>query len=153
MKIWTVITQRAEGVFAALYNNPEAAQADAEETVGHWFYERFPVTGPLPKTWQEALAILKQGKAFTFSVEIQEDEISAPVSAFQTSPEAALYIAAARVLYSRDVLEFDDKPMVSAGDDAGAWVQCWRWITDEEAEIDQRPITIHSAKIFWGPEE
>jgi hypothetical protein len=91
MKIWTVITNRAEGVFAALYNNPEGAQADAEETVGHWFHERFPVTGPIPKTWQEALAILKQKPTFTFSVEIQEDEISAPVDQAQSSAEACAY--------------------------------------------------------------
>jgi hypothetical protein len=48
------------------------------------------------------------------------------------------YIEAARENYHRDgELEFDDPTVVSTGGDPGAYVQCWRWVTDEEAGVDR----------------
>lgn len=31
-------------------------------------------------------------------------------------------------------LEFDDEYVVSQGDDPGAYVQCWKWVTDPQCE-------------------
>lgn len=36
---------------------------------------------------------------------------------------------------ANDDLEIDDDAIVSAGDDPGAWVHAWIWITDEEAGL------------------
>jgi hypothetical protein len=30
------------------------------------------------------------------------------------------------------LLDFDDEPVVSLGDDNGAYVQCWRWVRGDE---------------------
>lgn len=46
------------------------------------------------------------------------------------------YREAARRLYHwGGRLEVDGNAAVSLGDDAGAYVMCWRWITDEEAGV------------------
>lgn len=48
--------------------------------------------------------------------------------------DKAKFIAAANDLYASDELEFDEKPVVSIGD-GGAFVQCWRWVTNEQAGL------------------
>lgn len=48
--------------------------------------------------------------------------------------QEAAYIAAARA-YATDDLEFDDQPAVAIGDDDGAFVSCWKWITTAEAGL------------------
>lgn len=48
--------------------------------------------------------------------------------------QCAAYIAAARA-HATDDLEFDDHPAVSMGDDEGAFVSCWKWITAAEAGL------------------
>jgi hypothetical protein len=46
----------------------------------------------------------------------------------------AAYIEAADRIYGRDgELEVDDDAVVSRGADAGAYVQCWHFVTNEEA--------------------
>lgn len=45
----------------------------------------------------------------------------------------AEYRAIARKRYAVDgVLEFDEDAKVSISDDGGAYVQCWRWVDDED---------------------
>lgn len=39
-------------------------------------------------------------------------------------------IADARTYHRDGELEFDDNPVVSRGDDPGAYVMCWRWVYD-----------------------
>jgi hypothetical protein len=36
-----------------------------------------------------------------------------------------------------DEMEVDSDAFVSAGDDPGAWVQAWIWVTDKEAGIEE----------------
>ena len=33
-------------------------------------------------------------------------------------------------------LEVDDKAIVSVSDDGGAYVQCWKWVTNEQAGVE-----------------
>lgn len=55
--------------------------------------------------------------------------------AAEESAVKARYIAAARKLYEREgELEFDDDPVVSLGSDPGAYVQCWRWVSDSDLD-------------------
>jgi len=50
--------------------------------------------------------------------------------------EIAAYQRAADEHYGRDgELEIDDGAVVSRGDDAGAYVLAWRWVTDREAGL------------------
>ena len=50
--------------------------------------------------------------------------------------EIAAYQRAADERYGRDgELEIDDGAVVSRGDDAGAYVLGWRWVTDREAGL------------------
>lgn len=56
---------------------------------------------------------------YTYSVEITDSD----------------YIAAARDKYAKEgTLEFDDTPLVSRGDDPGAYVQAWVWVYDSDVE-------------------
>jgi hypothetical protein len=50
-------------------------------------------------------------------------------------PDDARYIKAARAQYHKDgEIEIDDGALVSRGDDPGAYVQAWVWVSDEELE-------------------
>lgn len=44
-------------------------------------------------------------------------------------------------------LEFDDDAKVSFGDDPGAYVQCWRWITDADVRDNNNAVKGH--KCMW----
>lgn len=60
------------------------------------------------------------------------------VRAFATKQDDAdaAYIAAARENHAAEgALEFDDAVIVSKGDDPGAYVMGWTWVTNEEAGI------------------
>lgn len=46
-----------------------------------------------------------------------------------------LYQAAASQYHRDGELEFDGDMVVSAGEDPGAYVMCWRWVTNEEAGV------------------
>ena len=49
---------------------------------------------------------------------------------------APWYIEAARKRWEREgEIEIDDDPKVSAGDDPGAYVQAWVWVSNEEAGL------------------
>jgi len=48
------------------------------------------------------------------------------------------YIVRAAALYAREgEIEIDDDAAVSLGDDAGAYVQGWLWVPDEEIAEDE----------------
>ena len=48
----------------------------------------------------------------------------------------AAYRRAARAEYEREgEVEIDDNAVISRGDDAGAYVQAWVWVSDEEARL------------------
>jgi hypothetical protein len=54
----------------------------------------------------------------------------------ETSELDGLYFGAAKSIYeSEGDLEFDDDAVVSKGEDEGAYVMCWKWITDGEAGV------------------
>ena len=45
------------------------------------------------------------------------------------------YVAAAQARQKYGELEIDDTAIISKGEDEGAYVQAWIWVTDEEAGI------------------
>ncbi len=50
----------------------------------------------------------------------------------------AAYRRAARAEYHREgEVEIDDNAVISRGDDAGAYVQAWVWVSDEEVRLDK----------------
>lgn len=50
----------------------------------------------------------------------------------------AKWVAMARQRYARDgEIEFDDCPAISEGDDAGAYVAAWVWVSNKDAGIDE----------------
>lgn len=48
----------------------------------------------------------------------------------EDADKEAAYRERAIELYASDECEFDDNCAVSMGADAGAWVACWRWISE-----------------------
>lgn len=58
-------------------------------------------------------------------------------TAEQKNPTLRKYADAARAeYYEEGELEFDDGAVVSHGDDAGAYVMCWRWVDDDTAGVE-----------------
>jgi hypothetical protein len=49
--------------------------------------------------------------------------------------EQADYQSYRDAISTHDELEVDDDAMVSVGDDPGAWVHAWIWVSNEEAGI------------------
>lgn len=59
-------------------------------------------------------------------------DLSVQPAAADTLPDS-WYIARARDTHEREgELEIDDEPVVSRGEDAGAYVQAWIWVADPE---------------------
>lgn len=49
--------------------------------------------------------------------------------------ETELYLEVANETYGREgELEFDEDAAVSLGDDPGAYVMCWRWVSEDTAD-------------------
>ncbi len=62
------------------------------------------------------------------------------------------FLATARKLYGIEgELEFDDNAEISFGVDPGAYVQCWRWVTNEEVKKDTNAINNH--RCMWCDRE
>lgn len=57
--------------------------------------------------------------------------------AFSALPgtDAQRYVDAARAYHASDELEIADEGVVSEGDDPGAFVLAWVWVTDVEAGV------------------
>ena len=47
------------------------------------------------------------------------------------------YRAAAQEVWASDDCEIDDDAIVSEGCDAGAWVQAWVWVRNDQAGIEE----------------
>ena len=62
----------------------------------------------------------------------------------ENEDDSAKFIAAANELYASDELEFDDTPVVSIGV-GGAFVQCWRWVTNEDAGLSDDELDEYTA--------
>jgi hypothetical protein len=59
-------------------------------------------------------------------------------TAKQENPTLRKYADAAQAEYHEEgELEFDDGAVVSHGEDAGAYVMCWRWVDDETAGVEE----------------
>jgi hypothetical protein len=54
------------------------------------------------------------------------------------TPGAQAYVAAAKLHGKEGELEIDDNARVSKGDDDGAYVEAWIWVSDEDAELGER---------------
>jgi hypothetical protein len=46
--------------------------------------------------------------------------------------------AAKRMYHDEGTLELDDTPKVSKGDDAGAYVQAWVWVSDSDIQPEDK---------------
>ena len=55
-------------------------------------------------------------------------------------PTIAQYRAAAFRQMRCGELEIDDSAVVSKGDDPGAYVMAWLWVSDEDAGIDEKGV-------------
>ena len=55
--------------------------------------------------------------------------------AAQPGTDQQRYVDAARALHGSDDLEIADQGVVSMGDDPGAFVLAWVWVTDVEAGV------------------
>ena len=53
----------------------------------------------------------------------------------QNSPAAVTYRKAALEQQEDGVMEVDEDAVVSLGDDGGAYVECWTWISKAEADL------------------
>jgi len=64
-----------------------------------------------------------------------QDEMMKWVEEWEHEEEDSWYIREAREQFE-DVgtLEFDDEPVVSKVDGAGAYIQCWVWVGNEEED-------------------
>lgn len=61
---------------------------------------------------------------------------AAPKEATEEDPSHAIYRAAAEKKWSQDgECEVDEGATVSPSDDAGAYIQAWVWVSDEDAGI------------------
>ena len=63
-------------------------------------------------------------------------DVDRTIARFIRGPEEDAYFAAACDQHSSDGdLEFDDDAVVSMGEDPGAYVMGWKWVTCEEAGL------------------
>lgn len=136
MKIWSVVENDDAGVNVTLF----AHEASAERFCAEWADEVWANSvlavdhnDQKPATWRAVMDRLYSLTGRMDSIQLDAHEVELSVDpAFQASPEAQAYREAAPV---DDELELDESAMVSKGDDAGAWVQCWVWVDDEAAGI------------------
>lgn len=92
---------------------PEQAVNDASKAV-------------LTAAREAALKLLPSGFSFT------TDDVD------EADPELARYRAYAQGYLHRDGdLEFDDNAVVSKGEDAGAYVQGWKWVDDLDLQDEE----------------
>lgn len=61
-----------------------------------------------------------------------DDEITEVACLFRSPEDLAVKDAASELFGREGELEFDDDAVVSWSADGGAYVQCWRWIDDEQ---------------------
>jgi len=79
---------------------------------------------PTPSAHEQAMALVRQAIALNLNV---GDALS--IFAESRSPVELMYLEAARGLGSEGELEFDDNASVSLGDDKGAYVMSWSWVS------------------------
>ncbi len=60
------------------------------------------------------------------------------------------YRRAARSANYAENIDFDDVPVVSRGDDSGAYVQAWFWVSNEDAGICTQCGAANAAEGFEG---
>lgn len=65
-------------------------------------------------------------------------QLDALAEELDPTPGAGAYIAAAKLHGTEGELEIDDNARVSKGDDDGAYVEAWIWVSDEDAELAER---------------
>lgn len=63
-------------------------------------------------------------------------ELLAAMKASAPSDDDDAYQSAAIRMFANDECEIDTDAAVSKGNDKGAWVHCWRWVSDEDAGVE-----------------
>lgn len=129
MKIWTVLIDDSEGARCMAFPDQRSAEAEAATTVAIWWDEEFG-KAKIPPTWRDALESLQNLHGFFDSVSVEEHDLTPP-----SPPNAAAYRSAAQKRAREGEIEVDDNAVVSLGDDPGAYVQAWLWISDSEAGL------------------
>lgn len=143
MKIWTLTTDDDNGTQTAIHFTAEAANAQAVEIVTAW-YDRHLRADTEPREhdeWRETYELLGDTIGFNNYLTFEEHDISGHPDLQKNAGDdpaiLAAYRNAARDLHQDDgTCEIDDGATVSMGDDPGAYVQAWVWVSAADAGID-----------------
>jgi hypothetical protein len=148
MKIWTVLFNDDAGPSVETYNSQLLADDAAWDWVQdywttNWQMEDTPPA--MPEDWQEAYEYLQENMTmFIDSVHVEEHDVHPPQHPDDSIEEILIDYVPDR---SDGDLEVDDNALVSFGEDAGAYVQCWKWISWDH--IDDLPMVIQLDELTW----
>ena len=132
MRIWTITNDNENCTSTGIACTREEAAAAALAFVES-YWEAWMGEEPMPTDWQQALSDLQTKVGFMDSIVVEEHDIShhpeLQPDPFQISEEAKAYRNA--VPNQSDDLEVDDNALVLLGDDDGAFVAAWVWVSDD----------------------
>lgn len=136
MKIWTITYNDDNGVNTEVFNN-EAEQLAAADS---WVRDAWDDDEPWPGDWQEAYEQLCE-----YSIDSIHLDCSNVAPPILTGLDA---IIADHVPDQSDGdLEVDSNATISMGEDPGAYVSCWKWVSF--AEMQQHMAIIEPDGTVW----
>lgn len=146
MKIWTVTYNDDGGARSTVHNTAASADQAARDWLEnywddyHWLEEH----GSMPEDWRDAYEILcREMTAFFDSVSIAEHDVFPP----ENDLHSLEMIMIENVRSSEGRLEVDSNALVSWGDDPGAYVQTWSWVSFDD--VDQPMAIIMPNGTVW----
>jgi len=121
MKIWTITYNDDSGVDTVVVNTAAEADKLAHEWVSSYFE-----FDPAPEDWREGFDHLCDRLSFMDSIQVVEHDVFPPDNSDDP------YVKAAMDRQKDGELEIDSTAIVSKGEDPGAYVQAWIWVSDDE---------------------
>ena len=131
MKIWTVTENSDNGIITEVVTSQDQADAlERQFLLNNWWDKETP----LPEDMEAARDAVYAQAGMVDSVHVTEHDIDPNIKNNPALLQA--YRKAARELYHDEgTCEIDDNPVVSFGEDPGAYVQAWVWVPNEYASL------------------
>lgn len=144
MKIWTVVFDTDNGQEVEVHNSEKQANDSAWDFLLQ-YWEETRDAGKMPDDWQDAYSWLCENNSFfRDSVQVEEHDVHPPHHPDDSIEEILIDYVPGR---SDGDLEVDNNALISFGEDAGAYVQCWKWISWDH--IDDLPMVIQVDGTTW----
>ncbi|MDB2578765.1 hypothetical protein N9Y00_06970 [Tateyamaria sp.] len=149
MKIWTLTYNDDNGVRTEVFNSAEAADKAAHVWITeYWDDYMVEEHGLLPERWSWAYEKLCETSGFMDSIHVETHNITSDLAPKEIQdPIEKAYLAAAQARGRDGELEIDSNANVSVSEDAGAYVQGWVWVSDDE--VDTSMAIIEPSGTVW----